>query len=186
MSEKIILGIVGEMGAGKSTVTSYLKGKHNAVTLRFSDMLFDILKRLHIEPLRGNLQQLSTSLRQTFGEDIMSKVIARDVAEAEAAFIITEGVRRPTDVTYLRELPGYRLISIVAEERTRYERTTERTEKADDQTKTWEEFQKEGLEEPEQKIKEVAANADFVIDNNGSLEELYRQVDEVVAKLQGQ
>jgi len=183
MSAKIILGIIGEMGAGKSTITSYLKEKYGAVTFRFSDMLGDILERLHIEPARENFQDLSTALRQTFGEDIMSQDIARDVAEAAADFIITEGVRRPTDVAYLRALPGYRLVSLVAAERTRYERLLKRSEKTDDQTKTWADFQKEGQKETETKIKEVAAGADFIVDNNGPLEELYRQMDEIVAKL---
>jgi dephospho-CoA kinase len=56
-------------------------------------------------------------------------------------------------------------------------------EKNDDQTKKWEEFQQEGLAEAEQKIKEIKEQADFHIDNNGTLVDLYKQIDEIIEKI---
>lgn len=182
-TNKIILGLVGEMGAGKSTLTEYIKTKHGAVSFRFSDMLSDIARRLYLEQSRPNLQMISSMIRQNIGEDIMSKVIMRDAAEADAPIVITEGVRRPTDITYLKELPNFYLIGITADERTRYERVLIRTEKTDDQTKTWEEFQRDGQAEAEQKIKEIKAVADFQIDNNGTKEDLYKQIEEILQKV---
>ena len=181
--QKLILGLIGEMASGKSTVTSYLKEKYGAVSFRFSDMLRDVLNRVHVETTRENMQTISTLLRQNFGEDLMSKVIALDVAEAAADFIITEGVRRPTDITYLRKVPGFHLVALTAEPRTRYERMTARRENPDDAIKTWEAFHAESQSEPEQKIKEIATEAEFVMDNNGSTESLFHQIDEIVQKL---
>lgn len=183
MQNKIIIGLVGEMAAGKSTATEYLKEKHLAVTFRFSDMLRDILKRIHVEPERSNLQSLSTFLRQTYGEDIMSKVIARDVDASNALIIITEGIRRPSDITYLREVQGFHIIAINASEKTRYERIIKRRENPDDATKTWEQFQTEGNQESEQKIKEIAEIADFKINNDGTIEDLKKQLDEIANNL---
>lgn len=182
-TNKIILGLVGEMGAGKSTITEYIKTKHGAVSFRFSDMLSDIARRLYLEQSRPNLQMISSMIRQNLGEDIMSKVIMKDAAEANAPIVITEGVRRPTDITYLKELPNFYLIGITADERKRYERVLARSEKADDQTKTWEEFQHDGLAEAEQKIKEIKSVANFQIDNNGTKEELYEQINEILKKI---
>lgn len=185
MNKKIILGLIGEMSAGKSTVTGYLKEKYGAVSFRFSDMLRDVLTRVHLETTRENMQTLSTILRKNFGEDLMSKVIAIDVGVANADFIITEGVRRPTDITYLRQVPGFHLVALSAAPRTRFERMTARRENPDDAIKTWEAFQAESQSEPEQKIKEIAAEAEFMVDNNGSLEFLHSQIDEIIKKLRG-
>lgn len=179
---KLIIGIIGENAAGKTTATEYLKKKFNAVTFRFSDMLSDIAKRMYIEPSRANLQTLSTILRQNFSEDIMSRVIAEDAKNSSAEVIITEGVRRPSDITHLKELSNFILIYIKTDERVRFDRLATRGEKPDDATKTWEEFQAEGKQESEQKILEIATQAQYSIDNNSSLANTYSQLDEVVAK----
>ena len=181
---KIIIGLVGEMGAGKTTATNYLKQKYGAVSFRFSDALRDVLNRLHLEHTRENLQTLSTFFRQNFGEDILSKILAEDVKKTDASLIITEGIRRPTDVTYLKALDNFFIVALNVDERARYERIVERSENPDDHSKTWEQFQAEGRQEAEQKIAEIAAEATETIDNNGSLENLYRQLDGLVTRYQ--
>ncbi|KKW17583.1 MAG: hypothetical protein UY58_C0001G0008 [Candidatus Magasanikbacteria bacterium GW2011_GWA2_50_22] len=181
---KIILGLVGEIAAGKSTATEYLKQKYGAVSFRFSDPLRDILARLHIENSRPNLQALSTFLRRQYGEDLLSKVMALDAGQSPSQLIITEGIRRPTDAADLKKFDNFHIISLAAPERTRYQRLIQRSENADDKTKTWEQFQADGRAESEQKIKETAAQADFIIDNKGTTKHLYRQIDDVVKRLQ--
>ncbi len=177
---KLVLGIVGEIAAGKTTVTEYIREKYGAVSFRFSDMLRDVAKRVHLEPTRANLQQLSTVLRQNFGEDLMSKVLAADVSEAADPLIITEGVRRPSDVVYLKNLPGFKILALAAEPRTRYKRLTERSENPDDRSKTWEQFVADGEQESEQKIKEIMAAADVTIQNEGTKEALFKQIDQII------
>ena len=179
---KLIIGIVGENAAGKTTATEYLKNKFNAVTFRFSDMLSDILKRMHLETSRANLQLLSTILRQNFSEDIMSKVIAQDAKNSTADIIITEGVRRPSDVPYLKELSNFILIYVKVDEQIRFSRLATRGEKPDDATKTWEQFQTEGHQESEQQILTIAQTADFTVDNNGTLENTYAQLEKIVSQ----
>lgn len=179
--DKIIIGIVGENVSGKTTMTNYLIEKYGAVSFRFSDMLSDILRRVHLEKNRENLQKLSTLLRQNFAEDIMSKTLAKDVELADAKIIVTEGVRRPTDITYLKDMPGFHLVAIQTDMRMRFDRLAGRDEKPDDKTKTWEEFQTEAGHESEQKIQEIAATAEVTIDNNGTIDEMYKQIDDMMA-----
>lgn len=180
MNKKIIIGIVGENASGKTLATEFFKNKHEAVSFRFSDALSDILKRLYLENTRSNLQTLSTMLRQNFGEDLLSKIIARDVENCSAQLIITEGVRRPTDIEYLKKMPNFYLLAIEADEKIRFERVKNRHEKPDDANKTWEEFQKESLQESEQKIREIALTAQVKINNNGDLEHFYKQLEDII------
>ena len=54
----LVIGLVGRIASGKSVVADHLvRGKH-ASYYRFSDVLRDILLRLHKPNTRGNLQDL--------------------------------------------------------------------------------------------------------------------------------
>ena len=63
--KKIIIGIAGEIASGKDTVSRYCVKKHGASMYRFSDVLRDILKRLHLEENRKNLDRKSTRLNSS-------------------------------------------------------------------------------------------------------------------------
>ena len=182
-NNKLILGITGNMAAGKTTITDYIKEHYGGVSFRFSTMLRDVLSRIHVEETRDNLQQLSTFLRSTFGEDLMSKVIAEDVKRATDNIIIVEGIRRPSDVAYLKEIPGFHLIAITANLKTRYNRIIQRSENPDDQIKTFEMFEKEQSQEAEGKIEEISRDAEVIIDNNGNLDMLYTKIDDIMTTL---
>jgi dephospho-CoA kinase len=93
-------------------------------------------------------------------------------------------VRRPNDVKYLKNLPGFVLVEISADSQTRYERLTKRGEKSDDNTKTYEEFLADEQRSTEITINKIAKEATEHVDNNGSLEDLYRQLDELIKKYQ--
>lgn len=179
-SNKIILGFVGPIASGKGTVCEYLKTKYHAETYRFSTMLYDILNRVNIETNRENLQKVSSVLRENFGDDLMAKTIAFDVTNAKSDVVCVDGVRREPDIKYLREIPGFYLISIDAKAESRHSRMTSRGEKTDDNTKTFEQFLEDEKKEAEQQIKTVAEKADFKIDNNGSFDQLYKQIEDII------
>lgn len=177
---KIVIGFAGEIGCGKDTAVNYFKDRHSAATLKFSAVLRDILSRLYLDVSRENLQKLSTILRENFGQDIFSKVVARDVDNSKAKIIVIDGVRRQTDLENLKSLPGFKLIYIEADAAKRYERILKRAENAGDQTKTFNEFQKEGQAESENQIRELREMADVIINNNGSMDDLVKQLEALV------
>src|SRR3989344_1063919 len=105
----VIIGLVGEGGAGKGTIAAYLKEKHQAATCRFSDALNDILARLDVEPTRENLIELSEILRKSFGETVLARAIARWTRSADREVIVIDGVRRMGDIETFSKLPGFHL-----------------------------------------------------------------------------
>ncbi len=179
----LIIGLVGEIASGKTTATDYLAKKYGAEPYKFSSMLRDILARLHQEATRENLQKLSTAVRQLFGENVMSKAIVQDLISASAPLIVAEGIRRLSDIEYLKEFSNFVIVAVDADARTRYVRITQRSENADDRAKTWDDFVRESQQEPEQKIREVMNGAKYVIDNNGSIEKFYIEIDALMARL---
>ncbi|OGI15731.1 MAG: hypothetical protein A2Z52_01030, partial [Candidatus Moranbacteria bacterium RBG_19FT_COMBO_42_6] len=150
---------------------------------RFSTMLRDLARRMYIEENRDDLQKISTFFRQNFGEDIMSKVIFNDVKNDDNEIIVVDGVRRIMDIRYLKDLPGFKLVYIEAEMEKRYERITNRRENTDDAIKTLDEFKLDHKQESELQIKDLKNQADFVVDNNGSIEELFRQINEIIKNI---
>lgn len=177
---KIILGFVGDLAAGKGTLAHYLLEKYNAPSYKFSTMLRDMLDRIYVEKTRENLQNISTFVRANYGQDVMSKVIAKDVERDTHEIVIVDGIRRPTDITYLRELSGFHLVYITADSRLRYERLVARKENPGDENKTYEEFLKDEQSEADQLIASLGKEAEFTIVNNGTRDELLAQMETVL------
>ncbi len=180
--KKLILGFTGEIASGKGTCAQYLVKEHGAVTYRFSTILRDVLGRLHLPSDRTTLQTLSTSLRKQFGEDLLAKVMFEDAKHDSHQLIVIDGVRRLEDVKYLRELPEFKLCYVSATMKTRYERLIVRGENPDDNTKTYAQFEADHQGEPEREITKLEAFAQEVLDNSGTLPELYLQLATIIKK----
>lgn len=179
----LILGFVGPLSSGKGTCCKYLAEKYGAKSYRFSSILRDVLTRLHLPHSRGNLQDVSLGLRNALGDDVLAKAIADDVKADTGNLATIDGIRRLPDIKYVRKLDGFHLVAVVADERVRYERLILRHENADDEQKTFSDFVKDGQQEAERQIAEIVSRAEFTVDNNGTLEELYQQLDKIVKKL---
>ncbi len=183
MTKKIIIGLVGEMGSGKSTVASYIEKKYGASRYGFSTFLRTILEYLTIPPTRVNLIDLFLILAKRFGEDVLAKPMKELVSKDNKEIIVVEGIRRPADISLLTELPGFFLVGITSTKENRYKRITERTEKIDDQTKTYEEFLKDEQRPTERLISGMVSSARAVINNDGELLTTEKQIDEIIEKI---
>ena len=180
---KIIIGLVGPIACGKEAAKKYIAQKYNSKDCKFSTSLRDVLNRLAIEVSRENLQKLSSALRPVFGEDLLAKVIASDASKLDSDIIIVDGVRRMSDIKYLKELPNFYLIAVDADPKLRYERMKARNENVGDSEKTFEQFLADQNNEADKEIPIVISNAKFAIDNGGTLEELYSKVDKIITQL---
>jgi dephospho-CoA kinase len=180
---KKIIALVGPFACGKDVVKKYLENKYQAKSVKFSQILRDVLVRLSLTVNRENLINLSTILRQNFGEDLLAKVIAEDAKNLESGIVILDGARRKSDILYAKDIGGFVLIAIDAELENRYERMKRRNENEGDSQKTFEEFISDHTKETEKTIPDLMKEAKFKIDNNGSLEDLYKKIDEIVEKL---
>lgn len=180
---KLILGFVGPLASGKEAAKKYLEKKYNTSGHRFSTMLRDILNRIYVPINRENMQNLSLDLRNRFGSDILARVIAEDVKNDAHEVIIVDGIRRIDDMVNLKDVEGFYLIGIEAKEEIRYQRMKSRNENVGDSEKTFADFIADGKREAELEIPRVMGSARFTINNDGSFEDLYKQIDEIINKL---
>ncbi len=181
--KKIIIGLVGEIASGKDTVAEYLKKKHQSETVSFSQPLRDILDRLHLPQTRENMANLGIDLRARFGQTVLAQTIAEEVKISRKKILCLPNVRLESDIAYLKKEPGFVLVAISAEQKTRYERLTKRRQNTDDKNKTWKQFLTDAKLPTETQIRQLAKKAKYTIDNNGTFEELYKQIEEILKKI---
>jgi len=179
---KLILGFVGPLASGKEVSKKYLEKRYGASSYRFSTPLRDILDRLYLPISRKNMQNLSLDLRNRFGGEVLAKVIAEDAKNDSNEIIVIDGVRRLDDIVHLQNLPGFFLISIDAEQKMRYKRMLARNENAGDKDKSFNDFLADSQREAELEIPSIMAKAEYRLNNNGSFEELYQQIDKIIEK----
>lgn len=184
--DKLIICFVGLIASGKDAAKKYLEEKYGANSFRFSSVLRDALDALGLESSRDNMINISTWARETFGNDLLAKAIAKKALEANNNLIIIDGARRLDDLKYLRENKKFYLIAIEAETKIRYERSLTRNENPGDKEKSYETFLEDHKRETEITIPETMASADFKIDNNGDFPALYEQIDNLMKKLNWQ
>lgn len=178
---KIIIGLVGQIACGKGSVKEYIAKKYNSQDCRFSTPLRDVLKRLDIAESRENLQKLSTILRDGFGEDLLAKVIAFDASKLDSDIVIIDGVRRMADIKYLKDLSNFYLVKIEVDPKIRYERLKARNENKGDSEKTFEQFLADQNNEADREIPSVMESTKWGINNEGTVEDLYKQVDNLLS-----
>jgi dephospho-CoA kinase len=182
---KIVIGLVAELAGGKGAVTDYLKGKHGAVSFRFSDPLRETLEIYDIKKNRKNLQDIAILLLNNFGQDLLSKAMAKKAKESKEELIVIDGVRRFTDIEHLTKLPEFRLVYINTDNDTRYKRYVARNENPGDDKVSPGGFIQMQQAEADKQIPEVGKKAEFTIDNNDSFDNLYKQIEDILEKLKG-
>jgi dephospho-CoA kinase len=179
-NQKMIIGLVGEIASGKGTAAKYLEKKYKAQTIRFSTPLRDVANRLYLEINRSNLQSLSTTLREKFGQDLLAKIIVHDALAAKSNIVVVDGIRRLDDIKHLLKMPQFKLVYITADIKTRFERLKNRNENKDDHQKTFTQFIKDNSAETELTIPLVAKKAKIKIDNGAGLKELHKNLDSII------
>ena len=182
---KIIVGITGANGSGKDTVCDLLVEKYKAKKLVFSDLLKEaMLVFVKQEEIgRRDYAWLSTALRKRFGEGILGVGMKKKILNTETELIVISGVRDFGELEMIRSFPKGKLVAVKTDLKTRWERLQVRKAKADDAV-GFEEFKKELEKLPSEKqIERLSADADYVLNNNGSREELDQQLEDLVQTL---
>jgi dephospho-CoA kinase len=177
----MIIGLVGEKLAGKDTVAEYLAEKYNAGHFRFSHILDALLEELNLEISRKNEIALGLGLRKIFGDHVLINALEQRVKRSMAAYRVVNGIRM--DELDIVKSWGAKTIYITAPIQIRFERYGNRGSKVDDGAMNFQQFQELENGPSELEIPKLGAQADYKIENTGTLEELYGKVDEILRKI---
>lgn len=181
--EKIIIGIVGMPGAGKGIVKE-VAYQHGFPVIVMGDEVRAEAKRRNIESTPENLGRLMLEIRAEEGPEAIARRCIPKIKMHESPIVVIEGLRSLHEVKeFQKEFPNFKIVAIHASPKTRFRRLLARGRS--DDPKNWETFYMRDQRELKVGIGEVIALADYMIVNEGSIECLKKEFEEILEKVMG-
>ena len=178
-----IIGITGTLGAGKGTIVDYLIQHYGFKHYSVRGYLIEEAQRRGLEINRDTFVEVANDLRAKHSPSFITDELYRQ-AEADGSNAVIESVRTPGEVESLRKNEHFLLFAVDADPKIRYERIVDRNSETDHVTfETFLENERREMSSTDpnhQNIGRCMEMADYVFQNNGDFEDLYRQVEEAL------
>jgi dephospho-CoA kinase len=186
----MLIGVVGLNGSGKDTIARYLVEKHGFSQRDFGAKIRDELKKLgrnHLD--RDEMVLLANERRSKFGPNYWAKRLLRGYTPSKK--LVLTSVRNPAEVDEIRSRGGI-IVEVFASAETRYKRTVERVKNSPAEhgdVSSFEEFkmkderEMKGADPTKQQLLACISAADHRLDNNGSVEKLGKEIEDLLRKL---
>ncbi len=189
IGDAMIIGVVGLNGAGKDTVAKYAVEKYGFVHKDLGQEIRDMLKENGKDHLdRGLMIALGNEMRQKNGFNYWCK---RAISAANSGNVIITSVRNPSEADEIKSSGG-KIVEVFANQKLRFERTQERVRNnpgSHGDIQSFEKFiemEKRELESADPSKQQLIACielADYRLNNNGTFEMLYGEIDGLMPKL---
>lgn len=183
----MLIGLTGTLGAGKGTVVEYLVQKKGFTHFAVSEGFLALeAARRGMEPDRIARHNIANEFRSKGATALMEAVYAEATKDGIPDRLIVEPQHTKAEVEFIKEQGGI-VIAVDADLPIRYERIKKRGTAKDNVT--YEEFvrvQTLEMVSDDPNKNNLAASieaADHYVLNNGTLEELHIELDELCEKL---
>jgi len=178
-----IIGITGTNGAGKGTVVDYLVQKKGFVHFSARAYITKLLEEEGKEANRENLIERGNELREKYGPSAIA-ILLYDEAIKTGKNCIIESIRTLGEIELLRSKGNFMLLAVDADPKIRYERVVLRASATDkvsfEKFVELEKIEMENTDPNKQNISVCVKNADYVLTNDGNLNDLYQQIDKII------
>ena len=168
LSKKII-GLVGMPGSGKSTALEIAKSYGEVVVM--GDSLRMELKKRGIDITPESLGALSKELREKEGPSAIANRCIEKIKASPSKVVFVDGLRSMDEVNYFRDQFEMIIVAVIAPDNLRHQWLLSR--KRSDDGATLEKIQERDAREIAFGLHVAIENADFVINNLGSIDELH-------------
>lgn len=176
----MIIGLTGPLATGKGTITEYLVKQHGAKAVKFSQPLRDMINRCYVKETREAMSKLAELMRGEYGNDILVRTLIQDLEKMDVPIAVFDGIRYFDEFNALKERDDFVMWAVDTDLRVRHQRIVQRGENAGEADLTLEQFTKQHDLPTEQAIPDLMKEADATINNNGTMDELYAQIDELL------
>jgi len=172
--DRLVIGITGQIGAGKTSVGEYLESQHGFSYVRYSQVLSDW--RAKDPESKAHLQVVGWEVMAGgMQAELNSRLISEVPAESNCA---VDGLRHSLDFKSLDGAfsPQFFLVYVNSPPEMRWRRLQGRYPTLDD-------FRRADSHPVEQQIDSLRARAFAVMNNDASLQSLYSNVDAVLTRI---
>jgi len=182
----MIIGIAGTIGSGKGTVVEYLQTKKGFAHYSASGLLRIILEERGETVDRDGYSRTAEELRAKDSGGVPKAVYDR-IQEDKVENAIIEAIHSPGEAAFIKSVGGI-MFGVDADIETRYERISKRGSEKD--AVSFGKFLEQSKREDEKgegfahDIQGAIKMADYTINNNGTLEELHIQIDEILKQIE--
>lgn len=184
----LIIGITGTLGSGKGTIVDFLVREKGFAHYSVRAFVSEEILRRGMEVNRDNMVIVANDLRKQNSPSFITDQLY-EKALAEGRDSIIESIRTPGEVYSLRAKGKFFLLAVDADPALRYERIALRKSATDHVSfETFLENERREMDSSDpnaQNLGRCIQLADFQFLNNGTIEQLNRQVEEVLDRFLG-
>jgi dephospho-CoA kinase len=180
-----IIAFTGMPASGKSEAVQIAKEKKIPV-IRMGDLVWEETKQQDKTLTDKNVGSVATMMRKEHGMDIWAKRTVEKIHSLKkTSYLVIDGVRNMEEIEYFKKTLGldFLVVAIDAPDALRRKRAIARGRT--DDSKNLKDLEERDKREISWGLQKVIADADIVIQNHGSLEELRKQILKLFKNLEG-
>jgi len=178
MKQKMVIGVAGMPGAGKAEIARVAKEKGYAIVV-MGDEIREETKRRGLEPTPENVGKMMLKIREEEGPTVVARKCIPKIANASTDIVLVDGIRSLHEVDeFKKSFPQFALVAVHSSPETRFARLFRR--RRSDDPSGWKVFLKRDSRELTVGQGNVIAMADYMIVNEGTLEEFKAKIRKVL------
>jgi dephospho-CoA kinase len=182
VAEKLLVGLAGMPGVGKSLVVNVAKERLFGVVV-MGDIVREEAEKRHMEPNPENIGKLMLDLRRTEGTNVIAKRCMPKIESAREQKIIVDGIRSLDEVEeFMKHYPKFTLIAVHASPETRFRRLYRR--RRSDDADSWKVFYQRDERELSVGLGNAVALAEFMLVNEEPFDVVKKKASEVLRKVE--
>ena len=168
---EMVIGITGNIAAGKTTASKYLMHQHHFSYCRYSQILSEKLMEKGIDVNRESLQEIGNRIFLGDSQYELNMIVNSKVCRD--SLVVIDGIRHFEDYTYWKEqcFSNFYLIFIDTDKKLCSERYSDGN---------YDQYINQSTEDEINPLRELA---DFVVDNNSTINSLYSAIDSLIEDL---
>lgn len=182
MASRLVVGLAGMPGAGKSIVVNVARERGYGV-LVMGDVVREEARRRGLQPTPDNIGRVMVELRRKEGPTVVSQRCIPKIERVTRDRLVIDGIRSLQEVEeFKKHFPNFTLVAVHSSPETRFRRLHHR-QRSDD-PKNWQVFRERDMRELSVGLGKAIAMSEYMIVNEEGLEAMKERIRQVLRRIE--